>query len=344
MHITELPTDIVEEILLECDPIEVAMTAQTCSALRTLIYSSQDSKLWRDLYLAEPFDDLRKCVSQHGHPAKVDWKRNLQRIVRARRIVANLSLLKPGELEEVLQTLLMMILYHPPWSSNNTATTAVASLNLRWISVILHQHGFIDRVEEMTSLTFAERQLLSRLHCYYGLTEKDKECQARVKSRIFVYSMRNYRPENDYGPFLFNGSVNWEHMQALHHVVSMHLFDMKEAGLEFPSFPMSLPLMQMVIPPVRPDGEEGKENLDWVGFEGSWGITFCFCDHRELFGEFSSLLFLLLWLVIIFFKKIFFSYFWDLTKRVYVFITSRVVILYVYIYSKHRWISLCSTI
>ena len=276
MHITELPTEIIEEILLQCDPIEVAKAAQTCSAFRTLIYASQDSKLWRDLYLAEPFDDLRKCVSQHGHRAQVDWKRNLQRIIRARSIVANLSLLKPGELEEILQTLLMILLYHPPWSSHTAA--AVSSLNLRWLSVIL-QHGFIDKVEEMTSLTFAERQLLSRLHCYYGLTEKDMELQARVKSRVYVYTMRNYRPENDYGPLLSNGTVNWEHMQALHHVVSMHLVDLKEAGFEFPKFSMSLPQMQIVIP-------VGENQDDWVGLEGSWVISFCFCDHRDLLGEF----------------------------------------------------------
>ena len=296
MHITELPTEIIEEILLQCDPIEVAKAAQTCSAFRTLIYASQDSKLWRDLYLAEPFDDLRKCVSQHGHrsPAQVDWKRNLQRIVRARKIVADLSLLKPGELEEVLQTLLTMILYHPPsssWPPSNTDAVSVTSLNLRWISDILQQHGFIDQVEEtmMTSLTFAERQILSRLHCYYGLTEKDMEQQARVKSRVFVYTMRNYRPENDYGPLFCNGAVNWEHMQALHHVVSMNLVDsMREAGLEFSTFPMSLPLTQIVIP-VRPDLEEGKESLDWVGLEGSWVISFCFCDHRDLIGEFFFL-------------------------------------------------------
>ena len=143
MLITELPTEIIEEILVQCDPIEVAKAAKTCSALRSLIYDSQDSKLWRDLYIIEPLDDLRKCVSQHGHRAQVDWKRNLQRIIRARSIVANLSLLKPGELEEILQTLLMILLYHPPWSSHTAV--AVSSLNLRWLSVIL-QHGFIDRV------------------------------------------------------------------------------------------------------------------------------------------------------------------------------------------------------
>ena len=280
MHITELPTEIVEEILVQCDPCEVAQAAQTCSALRTLIYSSPDSKLWRDLYLAQPFDDLRKCVSPHGKPAEVDWKRNLQRLFRARKIVANPSLSEPGELAEILQTLLMMILYHPLWSSN-TDETAVSSLNLRWISNILEQHGFIDQVQEKTALTFTERQLLSRLHCYHGLTEKDMERQARVDSRVYVYTMRHYQPENAYGPLLFSGAVNWEHMQALHHVVSMHLVDMREAGFEFSVFPMSLPHMQVVTPVVVSDE-------DWVGLEGSWVVSFCFCDHRDLLSEFSS--------------------------------------------------------
>lgn len=284
MHITELPTEIVEEILVQCDPSEVAKAAQTCSSLRTLIYSSQDSKLWRDLYLAQPFDDLRRCVSRYGQPAQLNWKRNLQRLFRARQVVANLSLLKSGELEEILQSLLMMVHYHPSWPSN-TDKTAVPSLNLRWIAGILQQHGFIDQVEDSAiSLTFSERQLLAQLHCYYGLTEKDMKHRSRVDSRVYVYTMRNYGPENEYGPLLSNGAVNWVHMQALHHVVSMHLVDMREAGLVIPLFPMSLSEMQVVIPVE----EEGKENEDWLGLEGSWVVSFCFCDHRDLLSEFSS--------------------------------------------------------
>ena len=288
MHFIDLPTSIVEEILVLCDPIEVAKASQTCYALRTLIYDSQDSKLWRDLYLAQQFDDLRRCFSPNGQPPgppdQIDWKRSLQRLVRAGKIVGNLSLLRPGELEGILQTLLRMILYHSPWSLNTDKSGP--SLNLVWVSDIL-QHGFIDQVEEMKSLTFAERQLISRLHCCYGLTQRDMERQARVNSRVYVYTISNYRFENDYGPFFSNGSVNWEHVQALHHVVSMHLVDMGEEGeFEFPVFPMSLPQMRMMIPLVT-DGEESKGNkgLDWIGLEGLWALSFCFCDHRDLLSE-----------------------------------------------------------
>jgi hypothetical protein len=103
MHIIELPTEIIEEVLARWDPIEVSKAAQT---LRTLIYASDDERLvWRSLSLAQPFDDLRKCVSENGQLVHVpDWKWNLQRLFKARNVVANPSLLNPGELEEILQT------------------------------------------------------------------------------------------------------------------------------------------------------------------------------------------------------------------------------------------------
>ena len=41
--------------------------------------------------------------------------------------------------------------------------------------------------------------------------------------------------------FLCNGALNWEHMQALYHVMSMKLVDLIEAVFGSPSFPMSLP-------------------------------------------------------------------------------------------------------
>jgi len=195
--------------------------------------------------------------------------------------------LKRGELEEILQTLLRTILYHFPQSSNSGELGTVSSHNLLWISNILH--GFIDQVEDMKALTFAERQLLSRLHCYYGLTDKDAENRARVKSRAYVYTMRNYRPENDYGPLFSNGSVNWDHMQALHHVVSMHLVDMEDEGFKYRVYPMSLLQTQTVLPAVPGEGE--NVNNDWVGLEGEWVVSFCFCDHRDLlrFNEETNL-------------------------------------------------------
>ena len=124
----------------------------------------------------------------------------MQRIVRARKIVVDLSLfkLKPGELEEVLMTLLMVILYgslyHFPWSSNTSSVAAAvaSSLNLRRLSDILH--AIIDLRTIMHHFNPMER--LIQLN------------------------------------FL-------EHMQVLLHVVSMHLVDLKKAGcqVEFPSFP-----------------------------------------------------------------------------------------------------------
>ncbi|KAF8157961.1 hypothetical protein B0H34DRAFT_706937 [Crassisporium funariophilum] len=287
MLITDLPAELFEEILLRCDPIEVAKIAQTCIAFRRIIYFSDDTKLWRDLYIAQPFDDPRQALSQDGRPVStpIQWRRDLQRIIRARTVVEDVSLMRPGELESILQTLLMMVSNVPPWTDQDNLSDF--SNNILWVAAFL-RHGFIDKMEATkSSLTFAERQLLGRLHSLYGLTQADATRQSRINSRAFVYHMRNYRPENDYGPFLPNGAVNWEHVQTLHHVVSMHLVDLKEdEDFEFAIFPMSLPYTQIVVP----KGVVLDKERDWAGVEGSWAVSFCFCDHRDLlrFNEESS--------------------------------------------------------
>ena len=86
-----------------------SLSSTRSSSYLANIYDSHDSKLWRNLYLAEPLDDLQiritTCGSRSGR-----LETELQRIVRARKLVANLSMLKPGELEEVLMTTYSTIL------------------------------------------------------------------------------------------------------------------------------------------------------------------------------------------------------------------------------------------
>ena len=287
MRFTDLPPELIEEVLIYCDPIDVACAAQTCSALRTIVYCSDDSKLWRELYLMQPFDDPRICVSQDGRPrsSPIFWKDDLQRIMRARTVVTSekgLAVLKPGEVKEVLETFLMLVCYVPPWREFDASLSQI-SLNLVWVAALL-KSGFLDQVEKQ-ALSDTERQLVSRLHTYFGLTQDDLKPEARVKSRAFVYCLRNYRPENEYGPLLASGKVNWIHMQAIHHVVSMHLVDMSnEEPLILALFPMTLPFTQAAIP----RGLVLDEEKDWAGVEGAWTVNFCFCDHRDLLSERSN--------------------------------------------------------
>jgi hypothetical protein len=76
-----------------------------------------------------------------------------------------------------------------------------------------------------------------------------------------------------------SGRVNWLHIQALHHVVSMHVVELREdEQFDFVVFPMSLPYTQIVIP----KGVDLDQEKDWAGVGGLWRVAFCFCDHREL--------------------------------------------------------------
>jgi hypothetical protein len=285
MKLAELPPEIIEEILVHCHPIDVAQVSETCSLMRDIVYRSDDSKLWRELYLAQPFDDPRDCVSQGGQhrPVSIPWKSELQCIIRARSVVCAddpLSVLKSGELVNILNTFLNMVCYVPPRTSNDNREDP--SSNLIWVGALL-KGGFIDLVEASALETEEERHLTARLHTYFGLTKADRDRKTRVKTRAFVYNMRNYRPDNQYGPFLWDGGVDWEHMRALHHVVSMHLVDLREDEDEFEyAVLLSLPFTQIIVPNDIPEEEES----DWAGVTGAWVVSFCFCDHRDLLSEY----------------------------------------------------------
>ncbi|KAG5646031.1 hypothetical protein DXG03_004633 [Asterophora parasitica] len=150
------------------------------------------------------------------------------------------------------------------------------SSNLLWVAASLRGGSFLDNIDTFTE---EEKQLSARLHTYFGLTVSDIRQAARVRSRAFVYDMRNYHQGTQYGPLDASGRVNWVHVQAIHHVVSMHVVDLQEdENFEFAIFPMSIPFTQIVIPP----GVDFDKEQDWAGVAGLWRVSFCFCDHREL--------------------------------------------------------------
>jgi hypothetical protein len=272
-----IPPEIIEEILLNLDPLDVARIAQCSALFRSLVYNSKDQSLWRRLYLDQPFDDPRVCVSQQGKPRPdINWKEGLQRFMRARTVLHNTSLCRPGERLTILKTILDMVSYVPPLSAPDSFGDM--SRNLLWgAAMILRGGTFLEDVDP--SAGDEEIQLCARLHTYFGLTHADAKRAARVRSRAYLYDMRNYRWDNEFGPFDEQGCVNWVHVQAIHHAVSMHIVDLKEdEEFEFAVFPMSLPFTQIVMPG-RTDPDQVA---DWAGVAGTWRVSFCFCDHREL--------------------------------------------------------------
>lgn len=280
--IYDLPPEILEQIVLELDPIHVAQLAQTCKSLYSLVYDPEDEHLWRLLYLAQPLDDPRQCLDELCVPSPpVSWKRRLQRIMRARTVVKDPTMCRKDERIAVLHTLLELICNLPPIPSLSSDDLAY---NLVWMAAQLRGGAFLDVDDaEWAAMSSDEQQLHARLHTYFGLTTKDYKSRTLKFSRMYVYAMRNYKWDNDFGPFMMDGSgrVNWVHMQKIHHVMSMHVVPGQGADEEpatFTIFPMSLPYCQSVIP----RGLDLNVEEDWAGVTGVWQCAFCFCDHREL--------------------------------------------------------------
>jgi hypothetical protein len=282
---SSLPPEIMEEIILYLDPIHVASVAQCSSFFWSIVYNPNDQALWRALYLEQQFDDPRTCVSQQGYPkGALDWKGELQHFVRARTVLHDPSLCRSGERLIILKTVLEMISYVPPLSVAENISEI--SRNLLWVAAVFRGGAFLDQIESDTDTSDEEKQLCARLHTHFGLTHVDARRSARVRSRAYVYDLRNYRWDNEFGPFDEHGCVNWIHVQALHHAVSMHLVDLQEdEDFEFAIFPLSIPFTQIVIP----EGVNLDEEEDWAGVAGVWRVSFCFCDHRELLSRSSHL-------------------------------------------------------
>ncbi|KAF7980623.1 hypothetical protein HWV62_37414 [Athelia sp. TMB] len=263
-----IPPEVIELILIFCDPADVAAFAQTARVYRSLIYESVDDHLWRSLYLSQPFDDPRTCINLLGERRKeVKWKEELHRIIRARNFMQKDkggSECPQGERQEILEALWHMACHPAP---THRAFSEEISSNLLWVAAMLRG----GKVLHSSGTTVAEQQLLAKLHTHFGITPQDMKSSARAISRAYCYDFRKYNWENNFGPFFPDGSgmVDWVHMQALHHVVSMHILDLGENEIDedfiFTVFPMSLPFCQ----PIIAEGEDLDSIEDWAGISHS---------------------------------------------------------------------------
>lgn len=282
VRITDLPHEVLEHVLLMSDPLDVASVAQACRFFRGFVYLTDGDRFWRALYLSEPFDDPRKTVTYLGScRTDINWREELRRIIRARTVVNDVSVCRPDERCQVLRTLLDMVTNVPPLPFPESEPT---SRNVLWVQKLLQDGAFLD----LDSQSHEERQLRARLHTWFGLTDRDGLVAKRVNSRAFVYSQRNYRSSNSFGPYLRDGSgvVDWEYVQKLAHVFARNLIEKEEEEeVAFEICSLSLTFCQAVIPP----GLDLDRESDWAGVEGLWRIFYCFIDHRELLSKISAL-------------------------------------------------------
>ncbi len=271
-----IPSEVIERVLLLLDPLDVASFSQTSKQCYNLIYHSWDNHLWRELYLAQPFDDPRLARTSLLEPISVEsinWMRSLQAIIRARTVLKDPSKCRRGEREITLRTLVAMLRGATPTPSISEKTL---SKNLVWLVAMLRQGTLLN--DGSISLSPMEDQLRAYLLVHLGLTPRDAISVTKAAARAFVYDMRNYCDEAWFGPYLPDGSgrINWVHVHAIHRVIAMHLVDLREGELfVFPLIPISMPYCQSVIPPrIDLDGL-----YDWAGLAltyASPGFTIIF--------------------------------------------------------------------
>jgi len=63
MMTSTLPTELVQRVLIFCRLKGVAAFLQTCRQSCALVYKGEDQSLWRELFLAVPFDDLTDSLA-----------------------------------------------------------------------------------------------------------------------------------------------------------------------------------------------------------------------------------------------------------------------------------------
>ena len=275
-----IPPEIIERILLFLDPLEVAAFSQTCKSFYNLVYASRDNHLWRTLFLAQPFDDPRRALTPHldrPSPERIDWKGSLQAIIRARTVLMDPSKCRPGEHEVILRTLIKMLRDATPATSRDGGN--MLSENLVWLVAMLRDGVFLTGNAPGSSA--AEEQMRAYLLVHLGLTPCDATSANKTAALAFVYDLRNYGYDNNFGPYMSddNERINWVHLHAIHRAIATHLVDLNEdEPFVFPQIQISMPYCQSVIPP----GIDLTTERDWAGVEGVWHCSYSFLDHQDL--------------------------------------------------------------
>jgi hypothetical protein len=210
----DLPQEIIEHILLFCSPRDVSSFAQTYTSVRSIIYDAQDHHLWRQLFLAVPFDDLRSSLSLLVPQSNLDWGCELKDRLEAESILTAASVEHNDEAADALDVVLRTIHHALP-------AGPTLSANLEWATRVLSSCALLTS----TTIKAHDPQAPARILAYMGLTQFESSqslvfpARARNLSRCFVYDLRNYTQETDFSIYRFlrteNGrhifDVNWVH-------------------------------------------------------------------------------------------------------------------------------------
>jgi hypothetical protein len=265
----QVPSEIIEEILIRADPFVLAAFAQTCRTYRSLVYDTTDQKVWRELYFSQPLDDPRNCLDTLGKrnssvPENViNWRSELQAVIWASTVIRETSLWQTIELGPVLSTLVALASRLPP-------TEQGPSHNAFWLRSKLATGSFLTACAQR-QLTAIERTRLSQLRTLVGYVGTDHDKAARVRSRAKTYDLSNYSEVTSWGPFSDPAGLftDWNALQPIHHLITLHVMESDDLAHETPP---SLSKLQ------GPEHPINSVDGDWIGITGSWHGKVCAQD------------------------------------------------------------------
>ena len=283
-----IPDEITEYALTFLHPLDIANFSQTCHLAYALVYGAPDQYLWRQLFLAHPFDDPRNTLDYQNTSTSYNWRAVLQQRVQAELIAFNIAR-RLDEQQLALETLISVIGDASPVLS---ALEHKESDSIKWVTRILLDSRILDAHVTVPGPT--DNQLISRIRTYLSLSlerANDDETTARLgalrtRSRCLVYDLRNYRRDNNYGPFLGGGQINWVQAEAIVNVIQTNLVDLHDLWMDTRP-PVGLEATRTY----SVTGAANRLSADWACVEGTWRRYVCFMDYRYVLLQLQILCF-----------------------------------------------------
>ncbi|KAF9786022.1 hypothetical protein BJ322DRAFT_760528 [Thelephora terrestris] len=272
-----LPTELVEYTLTFCQPKDVAAFSQTCQQSRALIYESDDQFLWRELFLAAPFDDPIDSPNQDPELPR-GWKGELQARIQAEALVTlsyeDMRARDHDSISNAFDTLVRVL----------HATSPGKVKNLDWLASTAAK-SFVfndyDRFPRFLSNTQPVHQLLLLSWDLSGFRTSKGGLRGRIldDARYFVYNLSKYSVKSNWGAFCLSGSeggalmftANWEHIR---HCV--HILQLRGGDVEFPPYDLCNAIAYSA------PGSHSRASDDWAGVEGVWMRDVRFLDYGTL--------------------------------------------------------------
>lgn len=286
VHFSALPTEIVETILENLQPEDLARASAVNKGLHGLLYDATDKHVWRKVFLAL-FDDPSHALPhiavefpenrrpEYDLSTVCDWRGMLQQRIRARNAMRKFMDLSVAERIETLDTLVDIVLTAVPYSAEFPT-----SKNTTFVQTLLEAHPMPDYAEWRPA-TVQEHQLKAWLRSFGPQVPKvpdlsNVDLERRV-ARAYVYDMRNYTAQTLWGPYLDTKNISWQHVYAITQVILHNLLEHHgEEGTLYP--PLGFNHVRRFS---APDYDKRAEN-DWAGVEGIWTRVVCFMDYRDL--------------------------------------------------------------